>query len=521
VITMEMLGKIRRMHLRDKVSLHEIAKRTGLSRNTVRSWLREPGDVQEPVYRRAPVFCKLSGFAAELERSLAADAQRAKQNRRTGRALFAQLKASGYEGGYTRVTDFIRAWRSDAGKGVKAFVPLRFELGEAFQFDWSEEGLVVGGIYHRMQVSHMTLCASRAFWLVAYPSQGHEMLFDAHTRSFAALGGVARRGIYDNMKTAVDKVQRGKGVKGGKGRIVNARFAVMCAHYLFDADFCNVASGWEKGVVEKNVQDSRRRIWIDAQACKWHSFEELNAWLGERCRALWSEIRHPEYKAFSVAEMLEQERSELMPMPTAFDGYVERSAKVSSTCLVAVAKNRYSVPCELAGQRVSTRLYPSRVEVASDEAIVASHVRAANHGHICYDWQHYIALIQRKPGALRNGAPFADMPAPLQRLRQGLLRHDGGDKIMAQVLSCVTSYGLSEVLVAVELVIKSGVLSTEHVLNVLARLNAAELPPNVQTTLELKEAPLANTGRYDSLRGDSLDDHDNSSGDTVEGLSHA
>ena len=109
------------------------------------------------------------------------------------------------------------------------------------------------------------------------------MLFDAHTRSFAALGGVARRGIYDNMKTAVDKVPRGKGGKGGKGRIVNARFAVMCAHYLFDADFCNVASGWEKGVVEKNVQDSRRRIWIDAQTRKWHSFEELNAWLTHHC----------------------------------------------------------------------------------------------------------------------------------------------------------------------------------------------------------------------------------------------
>jgi hypothetical protein len=99
---------------------------------------------------------------------------------------------------------------------------------------------VIGGIYRRIQVSHLKLCASRAFWLVAYPSQGHEMLFDAHTRSFTALGGIPRRGIYDNMKTAVDKVNK------GKGRIVNARFAVMCAHYLFDPDFCNVASGWER-----------------------------------------------------------------------------------------------------------------------------------------------------------------------------------------------------------------------------------------------------------------------------------
>ena len=295
---MEMLGRIRRMYLRDKVSLHEITKRTGMSRNTVRRWLRTPEEVRTPAYSRAVGFGKLGGFIAELEQSLKADALRAKQNRRTGRALFAQIRASGYAGGYTRVTDFIRAWRASAGKETKAFVPLKFDLGEAFQFDWSEEGLVVGGIYHRLQVSHMKLCASRAFWLVAYPSQGHEMLFDAHTRSFRALGGVARRGIYDNMKTAVDKVKK------GKGRVVNARFTVMCAHYLFDADFCNVASGWEKGVVEKNVQDSRRRIWIDAQKLRWGCFEDLNAWLGERCRALWQEVRHPEHKQFSVAEML-------------------------------------------------------------------------------------------------------------------------------------------------------------------------------------------------------------------------
>ena len=494
MITMEMLGKIRRMHIRDKMSVRAIAKRTGLSRNTLQKWLQAPQEVAVPKYIRAKKFGKLAAFTQELEQALKADALRPKQNRRTARALFAQIKASGYAGGYTRVTDFIRAWRASAGKDVKAFVPLRFELGEAFQFDWSEEGLVVGGIYHRMQVSHMKLCASRAFWLVAYPSQGHEMLFDAHTRSFCALGGVARRGIYDNMKTAVDKVKK------GKGRVVNARFAVMCAHYLFDADFCNVASGWEKGVVEKNVQDSRRRIWLDAQMRQFGSFAELNAWLAERCRSLWEEIRHPEYKQLSVAEMLEQERGELMPMPTAFDGYIERSAKVSSTCLVAVARNRYSVPCELAGQRVSTRLYPNRVEIATDEAIVASHERLANRGHICYDWQHYIALVQRKPGALRNGAPFADMPQPLQRLRQGLLRHDGGDKIMAQVLNCVSSHGLETVLVAVELVIESGVLSTEHVLNVLARLNAAPTPESVESSLQLRQVPVANTGRYDSLR---------------------
>src|SRR5450631_869477 len=396
-----MIGRIRRMHSRGKKSEREIARTTGLSRNTVAKWLHCPLQ-DEPKYERGEQPGKLTAFHDTIKQALKVDARRPRHERRTARALHAEIKAAGYAGGYSRVTDFIRAWRLGEGQAVSvnAFVPLAFELGEAFQFDWSEEGLVVGGIYYRLQVSHMKLCASRAFWLVAYPSQGHEMLFDAHTRSFAALGGIARRGIYDNMKTAVDKVKK------GKGRVVNARFAVMCAHYLYDADFCNVASGWEKGVVEKNVQDSRRRVWIDAATKRFGSFAEVNAWLAERCRGLWQEIKHPEHRQFSVAEVLELEREQLMPMTTPFDGYVEEVARVSSTCLVAVARNRYSVPCELAGQWVSTRLYPSRVDIASDEAIVASHARAAERDHICYDWQHYIALIQRKPGALRNGAPF-------------------------------------------------------------------------------------------------------------------
>ncbi len=493
MITMEMSGKIRRMYLRDKLSLHEITKRTGLSRNTIRKWVRLL-ETAVPTYRRAEGLTKLKAFHETLEQALKADSLRPKHHRRTAKALFAGIKTAGYTGGYSQITAFVREWRGKAGKAVHAFVPLKFALGEAFQFDWSEEGLVIGGIYRRMQVSHLKLCASRAFWLVAYPGQGHEMLFDAHTRSFAALGGIPRRGIYDNMKTAVDKVKK------GKGRVVNARFAVMCAHYLFDPDFCNVASGWEKGIVEKNVQDSRRRIWIDAQTRQWHSFDELNAWLGERCRALWEELRHPEYKELSVAEVLELERAEMMPMPAAFDGYVEKTVRVSSTCLVSIGRNRYSVPCERVGQWISSRLYPTRVAVAADDALVASHARLPDQGQVGYDWQHYIPLIERKPGALHNGAPFADMPEPLLKLKQGLMRRTGGDKVMSQVLAAVPVAGLDAVLVAVELVLESGVLSAEHVLNVVARLRSVPPPESAETSLPLNEAPAANTERYDRLR---------------------
>jgi transposase len=495
---MEMIGKVRRMKLRDKLSNSLIAKLTGLSRNTVKKWLKAPGCVI-PKYSRESPAGKLTAFEATLEQSLKADAHRPKHARRTAKALLVQIQAQGYLGGYSAVTDFVRAWREkSATSPLKAFVPLNFELGEAFQFDWSDEALMVGGVFYKVQVAHLKLCASRAFWLVAYPSQGHEMLFDAHTRSFQALGGVTRRGIYDNMKTAVDKVKK------GKGRIVNARFASMCSHYLFDPDFCNVASGWEKGVVEKNVQDSRRRIWIEAGTRRFGSFIELNAWLGERCRSIWSDTEHPVHKQFTVAEMLELEKQHLMSMPEAFDGYVEKPARVSSTCLVAVARNRYSVPCEWAGQMVSTRLYPNRVAVAAEDSLVANHARMAGSGQTNYDWQHYIELVQRKPGALRNGAPFLDMPAPLLRLRQALLRHAGGDRVMAEVLAVVPQAGLEAVLVAVDLVLEgaapSGSISAEHVRNVLGRLNTPATPEQAETALQLTHVPRADTARYDRLR---------------------
>ena len=153
-----------------------------------------------------------------------------------------------------------------------------------------------------------------------------------------------------------------------------------------------------------------------------------------------------------------------------------------------------------------------------DDAIVADHERRSDEGQTRYDWQHYVPLLQRKPGALRNGAPFADLPEALQQLRRGLLRESGGERVMAQVLAIVPSAGLDAVLVAVELALESsppsGRVSVEHVVNVLARLNATPAPQNAITLLRAATPPLADTARYDRLRGhDDLSttevDHDN------------
>ena len=172
-----------------------------------------------------------------------------------------------------------------------------------------------------------------------------------------------------------------------------------------------------------------------------------------------------------------------------------------------LARNRYSVPCEWAGQMVSTHLYPAQIVVVAGDAMVATHERLSDRNQTRYDWQHYVPLIERKPGALRNGAPFADLPEPLQRMRKGLLHQEGGDRVMAQVLAEVPKQGLDAVLVAVELALESappsGRVSTEHVINVLGRLQAQPLPETVATNLQVSQTPLADTARYDSLRAGS------------------
>ncbi len=236
---MALLSVIRRWHFRDQLSIREIARRSGLSRNTIRKYLRS-GAV-EPSFHVPDRPSKLDPFAERLSAWLRREMTRTRKQKRTMKQLHADLVSLGYEGSYNRVAAFARAWRDDyrrqqqmSGRGT--FVPLSFAPGEAFQFDWSEDWAIIAGVRTKLQVAHFKLSHSRAFYVRAYLLQTHEMLFDAHNHAFRVLGGVPRRGIYDNMRTAVDKVGR------GKERNVNTRFQTMVSHYLFEAEFCNPAA---------------------------------------------------------------------------------------------------------------------------------------------------------------------------------------------------------------------------------------------------------------------------------------
>jgi transposase len=501
VIDVAILSVIRRWHLREGISIREIARRTKLSRNTIRKYLRDR--TIEPKYPKRSSPSKLDSYAAKLAAWLKTEATKSRKQRRNLKRLHAELMALGFSGSYDRVAAFARAWRQgqeqarSVGRGT--FVPLTFGVGEAFQFDWSEDWAQLGGERVKLQVAQFKLCHSRAFVVRAYPLQTHEMLFDAHNHGFAVLGGVPRRGIYDNMKTAVDRV------RSGKARDVNVRFAAMVSHFLFEAEFCNPAAGWEKGQIEKNVQDARQRLWQPLPS--FETLHSLNEWLERRCVALWEEIAHPEQPGRTIAEVWREEQPYLMPLPRPFDGFVEHTKRVSPTCLVHVERNRYSVPASFANRPVSVRLYAERVVVAAEAQIIAEHRRVIDRGHhgpgcTIYNWRHYLSVVQRKPGALRNGAPFASLPEAFKRLQAVLLRRPGGDREMVEILALVLHHDEQAVLTAVELALESGAPSKQHMLNLLGRLveSAPLAPVDAPQALSLQVEPQANVKRYDELR---------------------
>ncbi len=500
---MALLSVIRRWHFRQQVPIREIERRTGLSRNTIRKYLR--ADTVEPTFKVPDRPSKLDRFAEKLSAWLRIEAGKSRKERRTAKQMHADLVVLGYDGSYNRVAAFVRAWKADrqrdaqtSGRGT--FVPLIFQPGEAFQFDWSEDWALIAGKQTKLQAAHTKLSHSKAFIVRAYPLQTHEMLFDAMTQAFRVLGGVPQRGIFDNMKTAVDRIGT------GKARQVNARFAAMASHYLFEPEFCNPASGWEKGQVEKNVQDARRRLWQSMPG--FPDIDALNAWLEVQCIGQWSQIQHGVLPG-TVADVHAAEVASLMPLGRPFDGFVEHSKRVSPTCLVTFERNRYSVPASFANHPVSLRVYPERIVIAAEGLILCEHGRIIMRSHdqpgrTVYDWRHYLAVIQRKPGALRNGAPFAEMPDGFRQLQSYLLKRPGGDREMTEILALVLQHDEQAVLCAVELALEVGVPTKTHILNILHRLTDGKAPPvspiDAPQALRLKREPVANVGRYDDLR---------------------
>jgi transposase len=490
------IARIRREFFRHGKSIKEIVRDLHVSRNTVRKVLRSGATAFEYSRSEQP-RPKLGRWQGELDGMLSANEAKPRRERLTLIRLYEALRDLGYDGGYDAVRRYARVWqRERSASTADAYVPLSFAPGEAYQFDWSHEVVLIGGVTVIVKVAHVRLCHSRMLFARAYPRESQEMVFDAHDRAFAFFKGACTRGIYDNMKTAVETIFV------GKERAYNRRFMQMCGHYLVEPVACTPASGWEKGQVENQVGLVRERFFTPRLRVK--NYEELNAWLAERCVSHAKAHRHPELREQTVWQVFEAERPSLAPYTGRFDGFHAVPASVSKTCLVRFDNNKYSVSASAIGRPVEIRAYADRIELRQAGRIVGEHRRCFGRDQTVYDPWHYVPVLARKPGALRNGAPFKDwvLPAALERVRRKLAGTADGDRQMVDILAAVLSDGLPAVEAACGEALRENVHSAAVVLNILARRREPAMPITIMTpeALRLRHEPAADCARYDSLR---------------------
>ena len=496
MLVVETIAKIRRAHFVQKKPIKAICREFGLSRKVVRKVLRS--EATEFRYSRArQPQPKIGPWREALDALLEANAGKAPRERLTLIRVFEALRGSGYAGGYDAVRRYARAWHRESGEtAARAYVPLSFAPGEAYQFDWSHEIVLIDGVTVTVKVAHVRLCHSRMLFVRAYPRESQEMVFDAHDRAFAFFKGACTRGIYDNMKTAVETIFV------GKERAYNRRFAQMCGHYLVEPVACTPASGWEKGQVENQVGLVRERFFTPRLRVR--SYDELNAWLMDRTIAYAKAHRHPELRERTVWEAFEAERPSFIPYAGRFDGFHAVPAAVSKTCLVRFDNNRYSVAASAVGRPVEVRAYADRIELRQDGRLVGDHRRCFGRDRTVFDPWHYVPVLARKPGALRNGAPFKDwiLPANLERVRRKLAAGDDGGRQMVDILTAVLSDGLPAVEAACGEALRDGVHAASVVLNILARRRQPAAPITIMTpdALRLHHEPVADCARYDRLR---------------------
>ena len=490
------IARIRREFFSRGRTIKEIVRELHVSRNTVRKVLRS-GATEFSYEREVQPLPKLGRWKADLDRILSENEAKPARERLTLIRIFEELRGLGYAGGYDAVRRYARGWqRERSASTADAYVPLSFAPGEAYQFDWSHEVVLINGTTVIVKVAQVRLCHSRMLFVRAYPRETQEMVFDAHDRAFAFFKGTCTRGIYDNMKTAVETILV------GKERAYNRRFLQMCGHYLVDPVACTPASGWEKGQVENQVGLVRERFFTPRLRVK--SYEELNAWLLDQCLSYAKAHRHPEFRERTVWEVFEEERPSLVPYAGRFDGFHAVPASVSKTCLVRFDNNKYSVAASAVGRPVEVRAYADRIELRQDGRLVGEHARCFGRDQTVFDPWHYVPVLARKPGALRNGAPFKDwvLPAAMERVRRKLAGTADGDRQMVKILTTVLSDGLPAVEAACGEALRESAHSADVILNILARQRETTTPITIMTpeALRLRHEPVADCSRYDSLR---------------------
>lgn len=465
MLRVEKIQEVRRLKYVNGLSIKEIVRRAGVSRGTVRKILRS--DLTQFTYRRTAVNQPVTGpIKSTLEDWIKEDQPKRRKQRRTAWRMYEILSAGhGYAGSYESIAKSVREISERlCVESKEVYIPLAFEPGEAFQFDWGEAEAFIGGEATKIHIAITVLCHSRHFYARAYQCQKQELLLDAQRRAFEFFGGVPRRGIYDNMRTAVKKLLR------GSHRNLQERFVMFCSHYLFGSDFCSPAKGNEKGIVESMVGVIRRNFFVPVPHFK--TMEELNERLTTFSISYSRGREHPDISGKTRHEVYEEEKDALITLPPyGFECSSATVGVVSKCSTVFFDNNRYSVPVEYAGKSVLIKGFAEEVSISYGGTQIARHPREFGRKKQVFEPLHYLSALQRKPGAIKNGLPFKNWQLPevfMQYRRKLNERYESdGDRYFAKTLILLKDYPIKEVSGAIGEAVTRGILGDSYILAIL------------------------------------------------------
>jgi transposase len=498
--TVEDYEAIRRAYFIEKQSIRAIHKMLGYDRETIRKAIVHaaplPYTLAKP--RDAPVIGPYKPRIIEL---LAESKKQKRKQRYTAHRIFEILRGEGYTGSEGAVHNYVsRERRKDAYK--EKYIPLEFDPGRDGQVDWGEAEVILAGERVTVQLFILRLNYSKARFVMAFPFQKQEAFFEGHNQAFRFFGGIPRRLTYDNLKTAVYKILT------GHNRHEQENFKKYRSYYLFESFYCNPAQGHEKGGVENDVGYAQRNFM--APLLEVGSYEELNARLWKACQE--NQQRRVRGQLASVADLLADERSQLLPLPgELFPACVRYPVKPNGYSQVDLDTNRYSVPTAHGNDQLVLRAYPFRVEILFGDEVIATHPRCLGHEQDILDPLHYLNLLEQRPGAFEHAKPLRywrkHWPKDYDRLLEALRTHwpEGrGVKEFIAVLKLHQEHPADQIQEAVHTALELGAASLDGVLLCLRQLQPTQpqLPP-----LETERfAPLAafgnqsvNLQQYDQL----------------------
>lgn len=458
---------------REGLSQRETALKLGISRNTVSKHLQSttlPTAVERKrIYGGRKLQSETNRVVPIIDEWLKADQSVWKKQRHTATRIFHRLVDEyGFSGSESNIRKIVRQRK---GRLQEVFIPLEFQLGQQFQFDWGEADVMLCGELTRVYLFCMQLSASRKRFVRAYRHEKQEAFLDGFVQGFHYFGGVPALGLLDNLKSAVVKVLE------GRDRLEQEAFQALQAHYVFKAEFCNVRSGNEKGQVESLVGNTRRNALVPVPHVQ--SLDELNrdyllAWCDNN--ALRTKVP---YTQDTIHETWLREKEILHPLPSAdFEACKTTECRVSKIATVSFDSNQYSVPCAWVGQTIWVKGFVDRVIVVAQNQMIAEHKRSYDSGGIHLQLDHYLEALLRKPRAIRDARAMQtdDVPQALRDLHRQMNDKHGaeGDRGFVRFLLLHREVGMDVLVRTAQTAEATGVFRYEGLHQIVQQLTGQQ-----------------------------------------------